>query len=707
MKKKILINALHAEEKRVAIVDGDLLVDFYVEASGREHLRGNVYKASVVRVEPGLQAAFLDFGQKKQGFLQMKEINPEFFQKKAEGKRARIQDVLTKGQELIVQVEKDERDTKGASLTTYISIPGRYIVMMPGQQRVGISRKIEDREDRERLKEIFSSLKLPADMGFILRTACSEKTSEELSNDLKYLTKLWSKIQAESKKVSAPALIYKEQDIAVRTVRDYLTDDVTEVLIDDQTAYKNTKQFLTKTLPWRKINIKFYKERKPIFLNHNIEEQIARLNERYVYLPSKGYLVIDKTEALTAIDVNSGRSRKEENIEATALKTNVEAAEEVARQFRLRDIGGLIVIDFIDMESSRNRRTVETTLKTALSLDKAHTEISGISKFGMVELTRERMRTAYFESINRKCEICDGSGIIMTEEMVAITAFREINTRAAKGGIKAITCKLPVESMNYLVNMKRDEIAMIEKEDKVSVRLIADTKLFPGQYTITVEKLGEEKTTAAEEKRTEFRAEHKTERKAEHKAGHKTERRPEHKPEHKVEHKTEDKAEDQIGHKPEDETEQKTESERKPKRRFRSRGRRRPKYGPKAETAGETTGTPAVEPAQAEVGNEEASAKPFPVQHAVNVGKVHEERAEAGEEKRAEHEGEHDRDHQDDHTSELRPESGKRPKRPRPWGRRRPKSGPKTGPSSETAATDADETPKTETGSKNEGSSQD
>lgn len=700
MKKKILINALHAEEKRVAIVEGDLLVDFYVEASGREHLRGNVYKASVVRIEPGLQAAFVDFGQKKQGFLQMREINPEFFQKKAEGKRARIQDVLTKGQELIVQVEKDERDTKGASLTTYISIPGRYIVMMPGQQRVGISRKIEDREDRERLKEIFGSLKLPADMGFILRTACSEKTSEELSNDLKYLTKLWSKIQAESKKVSAPALIYKEQDIAVRTVRDYLTDDVTEVLIDDQTAYKNTKLFLTKTLPWRKINIKFYKERKPIFLNHNIEEQIARLNERHVYLPSKGYLVIDKTEALTAIDVNSGRSRKEENVEATALKTNLEAADEVARQFRLRDIGGLIVIDFIDMESSKNRRAVETTLKTALSLDKAHTEISGISKFGMVELTRERMRTAYFESINRKCEACNGDGIVMTDEMVAITAFREINTRAAKGGIKTIICKLPVESMNYLVNMKRDEIAIIEKADKVSVRLIADSKLFPGQYNITVEKTGEEKTSGAEEKRTELRAEHKTERKAEHKVGHVTE--PRHKPEHKVEHKTEGMAEAETGHKPEDETGQKTEPERKPKRRFRSRGRRRPKHGMKTSPEGETAGIPAAEHTQTEVGSERV-----PLQHAVAAGKIHEERSEADVEKKAEHGSEHDRDHQADHTSELRPEAERRTKRPRSWGRRRPKSGPKPGTSSESDSTDAEKTPKAETGPHNEGSSAD
>ncbi|MFZ2196264.1 MAG: Rne/Rng family ribonuclease [Thermodesulfovibrionales bacterium] len=709
MKKKILINALHAEEKRVAIVEGDLLVDFYVEASGREHLRGNVYKASVVRIEPGLQAAFVDFGQKKQGFLQMREINPEFFQKKAEGKRARIQDVLTKGQELIVQVEKDERDTKGASLTTYISIPGRYIVMMPGQQRVGISRKIEDREDRERLKEIFSSLKLPADMGFILRTACSEKTSEELSNDLKYLTKLWSKIQAESKKVSAPALIYKEQDIAVRTVRDYLTDDVTEVLIDDQTAYKNTKLFLTKTLPWRKINIKFYKERKPIFLNHNIEEQIARLNERHVYLPSKGYLVIDKTEALTAIDVNSGRSRKEENVEATALKTNLEAADEVARQFRLRDIGGLIVIDFIDMESSKNRRAVETTLKTALSLDKAHTEISGISKFGMVELTRERMRTAYFESINRKCEACSGAGIVMADEMVAITAFREINTWAAKGGIKAIICKLPVESMNYLVNMKRDEIAMIEKADKVSVRLIADTKIFPGQYSITVEKIGEEKTSAAEEKRTESRAEHKTERKAELKTAQKTERRPEHKPEpeHKVEHKTGDVAKSESDHKPESEAGQKTESERKPKRRFRSRGRRRSKHGMKTGPEGETESISTSEHTQTEVGSEEASEKSFPVQHAVTASKVLEERSEAGEDKRAEHGSEHDRDHQADHTSELRPEAERRTKRPRSWGRRRPKSGPKPGTSSETESTDAEKTPKAETGSQNEGPSAD
>jgi len=685
MKKKILINALHAEEKRVAIVKGDLLVDFYVEASGREHLRGNVYKATVARIEPGLQAAFLDFGQKKQGFLQMKEINPEFFQKKVEGKRSRIQDVLTKGQELIVQVERDERDTKGASLTTYLSIPGRYIVMMPGQQRVGISRKIEDREDRDRLKEIFNSLKLPKDMGFILRTACCEKTSEELSNDLKYLTKLWSKIQAESKKVSAPALIYKEQDIAVRTVRDYLTDDVVEVLIDDQAAFKNTKQFLSKTLPWLKINIKFYKDRKPIFLLHNIEEQIAKLNERHVYLPSKGYMVIDKTEALTAIDVNSGRSRKEENVEGTALRTNLEAAEEAARQFRLRDIGGLIVIDFIDMESSKNRRAVETTLKEALSMDKAHTEISGISKFGIVEMTRERMRTAYFESINRKCDICDGSGIVMTEEMVAITAFREIHTRASKGGISSITCKLPVESMNYLINMKRDEISLIEKEDKISIRLTADPKLFPGQYNMTVEKIGEEKPAVKEEKRAEYKAPQPFKHKAEHRV------------EHKIEHKTEHKTETEQEHK-EHESGLKPESEMRPKR-SRSRGRRRSKRGQKTISALGTPGALDSESVQTGFVSEETSEKSLTAQHAVTG---QEEKPKTGEEKRMVHDAGDDRDHQGDHTAELRPEAERRPKRSRPWGRRRPKHGPTPGPSSETAGVKDEEAPKTEAEPHNE-----
>ncbi|HWR58743.1 MAG TPA: Rne/Rng family ribonuclease [Thermodesulfovibrionales bacterium] len=568
MKRRILINGLYREEKRVAIVEGDTLVDFYVEVSTKEYLKGNIYKGVVSRIEPGIQAAFVNFGPKKDGFLPLRDINPEYLKGKKEGRRTRIQDSLSKGQELIVQVEKDERDTKGASLTTYLSIPGRYVVMMPGREKVGISRKIEAREDRERLKELFESLKVPEQMGFIVRTAGIDRTADELSNDLKYLTKLWNKIQAESKKAHAPSLIYREQDIAVRTVRDYLTSDVAEVLVDDDEDLKNIKDFLRKTLPWRKINIKFYKDKKPIFARHNIEEQVAKVYERYVYLPSRGYIVIDTTEALTAVDVNSGRSRKEGDVEGTALRTNLEAADEIARQLRLRDLGGLIAIDFIDMESHKNRREVEERLEKALSSDKAHTDIGVISKFGILEMTRERMRPPYFESINRKCEACAGAGVIRTDEMVAISALREIHMKATAGGLKGLQCSLPVGSMNYLVNTRRNDISLIEKECKVAIRFLADTHLPPGQYSISVEKLAEEK--AEEEPK---KAEHKAER---------------------VEHKTE-KAERQAhseSAQPTEEVaeqgaEQKTEPRKHPKRRPRSRGRRRPRRAGGAVTEGE------------------------------------------------------------------------------------------------------------------------
>lgn len=503
MEKKILINALHSEEKRVAIVEGDTLVDFYVEVASKEQLKGNIYKGVIARIEPGLQAAFVDFGQKKQGFLQIREISPEHFQNKKEGKRPRVQDVLAKGQEIIVQVEKDERDTKGASLTTYLSLPGRYIVMMPGQKRVGISRKIEDRDDRDRLKELFSSLKLPKDMGFILRTACSDISGEELANDLKYLTKLWNKIQAESKKAPAPALIYKEQDMAVRTVRDYLTSDVAEVLVDDETAYRRIKEFLRKTIPWRKINITYYRGKEPIFSQHAIEEQISRLNERTVSLPSHGYLVFDKTEALTAIDVNSGRSRKEENVEATALKTNLEAVEEIARQLRLRDIGGLVVMDFIDMESAKNRREVENSLKKALSSDKAHFDITGISRFGIVEMTRERLRPSYVDSMSTKCLVCGGAGTLRSDEMVAVSALREIHSKLSAGNVKGLICRLPVESANYLINSKRADILALEKAFGIAITVMGDTKLLPGQFALDVEAVKEAPKEPTKEVRKE------------------------------------------------------------------------------------------------------------------------------------------------------------------------------------------------------------
>ncbi len=483
MKNKILINARYPEEKRVAILENEILIDFYVQTSSKELLKGNIYKGMVTRIESGIQAAFVDFGQKKAGFLQLKEIMPEYFKEPVKGKKARIQEVLIKGQELLVQVEKDERDTKGASLTTYISLAGRYIVMMPGQKMVGISRKIEGRENRERLKEVFTALKPPKKMGFILRTTCSELQKDELANDLKYLMKLWNKIQNDSKKAIAPTLIYKEHDIAVKTVRDYLSSDVSEVLIDDEEAYRGTKEFLRKTLPWRKINIKLYRDKMPIF-NESIENQIAKISDRYVYLPSRGYLVFDAGEALTAIDVNSGKSRKEADIEATALKTNLEAADEIARQLRLRDIGGLIVIDFIDMKSNKNKREVEKRLEDALSSDKAHIDISQISKFGILEMTRERLRSGYSESIHKKCDVCDGTGIFRSNELAAVSALRKIHISLSKGDIKKINCILPVEAANYILNAKRKDIQSLEKNFASSINIKGDRNIHPGQFKI-------------------------------------------------------------------------------------------------------------------------------------------------------------------------------------------------------------------------------
>ena len=484
--RRILINARYPDEKRVAIIEGEDLSDFYVEIAAREHLKGNIYKGIVMSLMPGLQAAFVDFGQKKHGFLQYREVMPELLQPREEQQEGKpVQKGLLKGQEILVQVEKDEYGTKGASLTTYISIAGRYIVMMPGQKRIGISRKIECREDRDRLKETFNNLKLPKDTGFILRTACGDSIEKELSLDLKYLIKLWDRIKADAAKVSAPALIYKEQDMAMRTVRDYLTSDVAEVLIDDGATYTATKAFLRKIMPWRKVNVINYKDKKPLFGLYNLEAQIASLSHREVRLPSKGYLVFDRAEALTAIDVNSGRSRKEENIESTALNTNLEAADEIARQLRLRDIGGLVVIDFIDMESSRNRRLVETRIQEALSSDKANTEVAGLSKFCILELSRERIRPAYSETISRRCAFCDGRGAVHSDDFVALGAVREIHELAATGEWSEIICRIPVKSANILINARRHELSMIEKEYDIIITVEADPSVHSGKYEMS------------------------------------------------------------------------------------------------------------------------------------------------------------------------------------------------------------------------------
>ncbi len=496
MKRKILINAKYPEEKRVAIVEGKLLADFYVDAASKEHLKGNIYKGVIKRIEPALRAVFVDFGPKKHGFLQMKDISPDLYRAKPKSRRPRMQDVLSKGQELLVQVEREERGTKGAGLTTRISLPGRYLVMMPGNEGIRISRKITGREERDSLKKIVGNLKLPKDTGFIVRTAGGDKTGREMENDLRYLTKLWSKIKADAKKAPAPSLVYKEQDMAVRTVRDYLTSDINEVLVDDLAAFRNIKAFLRKTMPWRKLNVSYYKMKRPIFDRYDLEAQIARLEDNHVYLPSKGYIVIDKTEALTAIDVNSGRGKKEKDMEPMALRTNLEAAEEIARQLRLRDIGGLIVIDFIDMTSPKNRREVEKALKDALAHDRAQSDVGRISKFGMLEMTRERLRAAYLESTYRKCPTCEGAGMVKADEMAAIAAFRDIHMQVARGELTAATCRLPVESANYLANARREELAAMEKEAKVKINIVADPSVQPGHYVLDVERAKEEAEAA-------------------------------------------------------------------------------------------------------------------------------------------------------------------------------------------------------------------
>jgi len=487
MKKKILINALYPEEKRVAILEAGTLVDFYGETSARGALKGNIYKAVVSKVESGIQAAFVDYGMKKQGFLQFREIMPSCYGRKSKKKKPRIQDVITKGQEMLVQVEKDERDTKGASLTTWISIPGRFIVMIPGKDIIGVSRKIVDQKERDRLKEMLGKLKLPEGMGFILRTASGNINEKELNQDLRYLTKLWTRIQADADKVSAPALIYREQDIAVRTVRDYLTNDVGEVIVDDPVSHKEMRDFLRKTMPGRKVNIRLYKGKAPLFLRDKVEDQVSKLSSRIVHLPSKGYLVFDKTEALTSVDVNSGRSRKEQDEEATALRTNLEAADEVARQLRLRDIGGLIVIDFIDMQNAKNRKDVEAKLKGALKADKANVEVGGISRFGLIEMTRERMRTSHLDHTTQPCAHCDASGTVRSPETVALSALREMHAKAAAGGIDHMECRLPVESANYLVNVKRDAILFLEKTFSLKILITVDVLLPPQKYDIVVE----------------------------------------------------------------------------------------------------------------------------------------------------------------------------------------------------------------------------
>ncbi|MGA7828417.1 MAG: Rne/Rng family ribonuclease, partial [Geobacteraceae bacterium] len=475
MAKKMLINVMHPEEARVAIVEEGHLIELDIETAGKEQTRGNVYKGVVVRVEPGLQAAFIDIGLKKLGFLQMGEIHPDNWQwrddlpEDQKNRRPRIQEILRRGQELNVQVEKGEREGKGAALTTYISLPGRYMVLMPGSDSSGISRKVENESARKTLKEVVAELEIPEGIGYIIRTEAMDKKKTELSKDLHYLLKLYESIKERSAELKAPALIYQESDLVIRTIRDYFSAEIDEVLVDSKDVYKQARAFFKEVMPKYENIVKLHQEKRPIFAKYQLEEQIDLIYEKKVPLKSGGSIVIDPTEALVSIDVNSGKSTGEKGVEDTAFKTNMEAAEEVARQLRLRDLGGLIVIDFIDMRDRKHKGEVEKALKTALKADKARVSVDKISQFGLLEMSRQRIKQTINEGSYLECPHCGGHGKVKSVEAMALSFLRKVHTAAARGTLAEVRGGLPLEVAYYLLNRKKRELAQIETDYDIEV----------------------------------------------------------------------------------------------------------------------------------------------------------------------------------------------------------------------------------------------
>lgn len=478
--RKMLINAADPEEFRVAIVEDGRLEEFALETASREQIKGNIYKGVVANIEPSLQAAFVHYGPERHGFLPISEVHPEYFQQEVpEGSRPKIQDVLKKGQELLVQVIKEEIASKGAYLTTYISLPGRFLVLMPGQDQIGISRKIEDEQRRQELRDIIKELNLGRGMGLIVRTASATAKKKEIIKDYQYLSGIWEEIKKTAGQSPAPALIYKELDLVIRTIRDYYTPDITEILIDDPETYNQIKKFFKIFAPRHTKVLKLYKEKRPIFSRYQIEEQLERLFDNQVPLKSGGSIVINPTEALVAIDVNSGRCIRPKELEETAFKTNLEAAEEIARQLRLRDLGGLIVIDFIDMKDRKHRKEVEKALKAALKKEKARVTVGQISKFGLLELSRQRLRPAVSASILVPCPHCRGRGVIKSPEACGLSILRRLTHEATKNDLQEVRVELPPAAAHYLLNKRRKDLVALEEKFNFRVFIEANAEL-PG-----------------------------------------------------------------------------------------------------------------------------------------------------------------------------------------------------------------------------------
>jgi len=480
MKKRMLVNVSEPEETRIAILQDGTLQELYIERPSAGSLVGNIYKAKVLNVEPGIQAAFVDLGRERNGFLHASDIMPnlkgKLIPEEAIDTRKRqetnIQKLLKRGQEVLVQITKDGIGTKGPSVTTYISLPGRYLVMMPGVRHNGVSRKISDEAERNRLKEILSQLDLPDNAGFIIRTAGEQKTKRELKADLRYVMRLWSAVEEQIRSSPAPCTVYQESDLVTRSIRDFFTSDIDEVLIDSEEGYQRAREAMKVVSPQDQRRVKLYDSKEPIFHRYKIEDEIERIYRRRVPLKSGGSIVIEPTEALVSIDVNSGTFTEEKDAEETAYKTNKEAAAEIARQLRLRDLGGVIVVDFIDMRDEKHKRDIEKTLNQEMKQDRARSKTLRISRFGLMQMTRQRMRPSLKSSAFQPCPSCGGGGVVRSVESMVLHTLRLLRVRLGKKGVVAVEATVHPKVAQELLNAKRNSLIRIEQEFDKKVIII-------------------------------------------------------------------------------------------------------------------------------------------------------------------------------------------------------------------------------------------
>ncbi|MEM6987063.1 MAG: Rne/Rng family ribonuclease, partial [Pseudomonadota bacterium] len=482
--KRMLINATHGEELRVAVVDGQRLEDLDIEHGDREQQKSNIYKGKVTRVEQSLEAAFVDYGAERHGFLPFKEVARSYLSTNSDGSKPSVKDGLKEGQEILVQIEKEERGSKGAALTTYISLAGRFLVLMPNNARAGgVSRRIEG-EDRNELRQIMNEVEVPDGMGVIARTAGVGRSLEEMQWDLDYQAEVWRSIQAAAESRQAPFLVYQESNVIVRALRDYFHSDIGEILIDQPELYEEAKGFVEVCMPHNARKLKLYQDSTPLFTRYQIEQQIESAFQREVTLPSGGAIVIDHTEALISVDVNSARATKGADIEETATNTNLEAASELARQLRLRDLGGLLVIDFIDMSANRNQKAVESRLRDALKVDRARVQVGRISRFGLLEMSRQRLRPSLGDNFQEVCPRCSGQGAIRTVGSLSLSILRLIEDEAMKENTGQVVAQVPTAVASLLLNEKRDQLDLIENRSKSRVLVVPNPHFETPHYRL-------------------------------------------------------------------------------------------------------------------------------------------------------------------------------------------------------------------------------